>query len=84
MPRKVGEKMMSASDLPRLITAGVIATELDEPRHRVQYVLANRRHIRPCARAGTLWLYRREAIAMVRHELKAIDARQDGREVDCG
>jgi hypothetical protein len=61
---------------PRLITVGVIATELHEPLHRVLHVLATRPHIRPAALAGTLRLYDRKAVAMVRHELNTIDARR--------
>lgn len=61
---------------PRLITAGVIAAELRAPLHRVLRVLATRAHIRPTARAGILRLYDRRAVAMVRHELNAIDARR--------
>jgi hypothetical protein len=54
----------------------VIAAELREPLHRVLNVLATRKHIRPSARAGTLRLYDRRAVALVRHELNAIDARR--------
>ena len=64
---------------PRLITPGVIATELNTPLHRVLHILATRQHIRPAARAGILRLYDREAIAQVRHELSAIDARRQSR-----
>lgn len=64
---------------PRLITAGVIAAELAAPLHRVLHVLATRRHIRPAARAGTLRLYDRRAVGLVRQELSEIDARR-GRE----
>ena len=64
------------SDPPKLITPGIIAQELAEPLHRVLRVLATRKHIRPSARAGTLRLYDRKAVAMVRHELNAIDARR--------
>lgn len=67
---------MSANATPKLITAGVIAFELHEPLHRVVHVLRTRRHIRPRALAGTLRLYDRRAVAMVRHELNAIDARR--------
>lgn len=66
---------MAVESVPQLITPGVIATELGEPIHRVLNVLRTRRHIRPSAKAGTLRLYGREAIAMVRHELNSIDAR---------
>ena len=63
-------------DPPKLITVGVIADELDEPLHRVLHVLATRKHIQPVAYAGTLRLFDRRAVAMVRHELNAIDARR--------
>lgn len=65
-----------ATEPPALRTSGVIARELSEPLHRVLHVLATRNHIRPAARAGTLRLYDRKAVAMVRHELNAIDARR--------
>jgi hypothetical protein len=64
------------STTPQLTTPGVIAAELRVPLHRVLRVLATRRHIRPSARAGTIRLYDRQAVAMVRHELNAIDARR--------
>ena len=73
--------MNAAKFTPRLITAGVIATELCTPLHRVLHVLATRQHIRPSARAGRLRLYNRRAVAMVRHELNAIDARRCGKVV---
>jgi len=72
---------MSAPPVPRLITAGVIAAELRVPLHRVQNVLATRPHIRPSARAGTLRLYDRKAVAQVRYELNLIDARRCRRRV---
>ena len=71
--------MNPTSSPPKLITPGVIAKQLREPLHRVLNVLATRSHIRPSARAGTLRLYDRAAIAMVRHELNAIDAKRDAR-----
>ncbi len=70
---------MSFGKTPHLITPGVIAAELRTPLHRVLHVLATRQHIRPSARAGTLRLYDRKAVAMVRHELNAIDARRCSR-----
>ena len=68
--------------LPRLRTPGVIANELGESLSRVQYVLRTRKHIRPTAIAGRLRLYDRRAIAMIRHELHAIDARRSRQECD--
>jgi hypothetical protein len=65
--------------LPSLITPGVIASELGEPLHRVLHVLSTRPHIAPKARAGTIRLYSSSAVAEVRHELNAIDARRECR-----
>ena len=70
------------NDTPRLRTAGVIAAELSESLGRVLHVLRTRRHIQPIGRAGTLRLYDRDAVAMVRHELNAIDARRCRKEAD--
>jgi hypothetical protein len=67
---------MSTPPPPKLITPGVIAAELTVPIHRVLRVLATRPHIRPSARAGTLRLYDRRAVNMVRDEIAAIDARR--------
>jgi hypothetical protein len=67
------------SEPPVLITPGVIAAELGEPLHRVVHVLASRSHIRPSARAGTLRLYSRAAVAQVQDELEAINARRQAR-----
>jgi hypothetical protein len=64
--------------VPSLLTPGRIAAELGVPLPRVVYVLSTRRHISPSARAGTLRLYDREAVALIRHELNAIDARRSG------
>lgn len=77
--------MKATKPTPRLITPGVIAAEVSEPLHRVLHILATRQHIQPAARAGTLRLYERQAIAQVRHELSAIDARRQSRKgVDNG
>jgi|HubBroStandDraft_6_1064221.scaffolds.fasta_scaffold1582142_1 hypothetical protein len=64
----------------KLITPGVIAAELRVPLHRVLHVLATQPHVQPTARAGTLRLYNRRAVAMVRYELNAIDARRRRKE----
>lgn len=73
--------MTRAVTLPRLRTPGVIARELGEPLSRVVYILNTRPHIRPTAVAGRLRLYDRRAVAMVRHELTAIEARRAGQGV---
>lgn len=70
--------MTTHTQPPKLRTVGIIARELGEPLHRVLHVLRTRRHIQPSARAGTLRLFDRAAVAMIRHELNAIDARRTG------
>lgn len=68
---------MSESTEPvRLITPGIIAAALGVPIHRVNHILRTRAHLRPVARAGVLRCYEPAAVAMVRHELSAIDARR--------
>ena len=67
---------MPNATVPRLRTAGVIAAEVSAPLSRVLYILSTRPHIQPTARAGNLRLYDRHAVALVRHELNAIDARK--------
>lgn len=67
--------------LPRLITSGRIAEELREPHSRVSHILATRPHIQPAALAGAVRLYRQSAVAQVRHEINAIDARRSRSEV---
>lgn len=69
---------MTNEPVPRLRTPGVVAADLGEPLHRVLYILRTRRHIHPSARAGLLRLYDREAVAEIRSELAAIDARRHG------
>ena len=67
---------MEHNNTPRLTTPGRIAELLGQPLKRVLYVLATRKHIVPSARAGIIRLYDSRAIAQVRHELTAIDARR--------
>ena len=64
---------------PRLITVGVIAEKVSAPLHRVLFILRTRAHIRPAAYADRVRLYDSRAVAMVRHELSAIDARHCSR-----
>lgn len=67
---------MRTPAVPSLLTPGRMAVELDVALPRVVYVLSTRRHIVPSARAGTIRLYDHCALAAVRHELNAIDARR--------
>lgn len=68
------------SEPTKLRTLGRLAAELGAPIHRVSYILATRQHITPVALAGTLRLYDAQAVAQVRHELNAQDARRAKRE----
>ena len=61
----------------RFRTTGFIAEELRIPLHRLLYILRTRKHIRPAALAGRVRLYDRAALAMIRHELNAQDARRE-------
>ena len=72
--------MPTAPPIARMLTPGIIAREVGQPLARVLYVLRTRSHIRATARAGTLRLYDRQAVAQVRHECNAIDARRSSRE----
>ena len=58
-----------------LNTVGVLAQKLNEPVHRIEYLLRTREHIQPAAIAGRSRLYHERAVAQLRHELNAIDAR---------
>jgi len=69
--------MTPVSTLPRLRTPGIIAQELGETLQRVQYVLRTPAH-QAHGPGSRLRLYDRQAVAMVRHELNAIDARRAG------
>ncbi|HUT58108.1 MAG TPA: hypothetical protein VNA25_09700 [Phycisphaerae bacterium] len=64
---------------PRLVTVGIIASELGVRVDRVLRILRTRPHIRPKAYAGTVRLFDNTAIAQVRHEINAIDARREAR-----
>jgi len=66
-----------SSRVPKLLTLGLIAEYLQQPPHRIKYLLLSRPHIRPSAIAGRVRLFSRDAVAMLRHELNAIDARLD-------
>jgi len=68
--------MHHRTNLPSLDTTGRIAGKLGVPLHRVSYIIRSRR-LKPAALAGRLRLYDREAVAMIRHELNAIDARRN-------
>jgi len=61
---------------PQLITVGVIAEAVGTTSERVRRLLRSRLYIRPAAYAGHVRLFTSDAIAHVRRELNAIDARR--------
>jgi len=67
---------MKQTCLPRLATPCEVARLLGVPLHRVLYVLRSRPYILPRAIAGAARCFDDDAIARVRHELTAIDARR--------
>jgi len=67
---------MENEKIPALITAGLMARMIGEPLHRILHVLKTRAYIRPSATGGGIGLYSRDAVAHVRHELTAIDAKR--------
>jgi len=66
-------------DTPKLITVGVIADELGVRPERIRRILSSRKHISPTAYAGHVRLFTSDVIALIRHELNAIDARKAAR-----
>lgn len=77
MPTTTNEPQ--AEQLPRIITAGLIASVLKVSRDRVDHVLKTRPHIMHRYRVGNtrIRLFDADVIAMVRYELSRIDARRD-------
>lgn len=61
--------------VPLLATPGQIALRLGVPKHRIDYILRSRRYIKPRAIAGMARCFDDDAVAQIRHELNAIDAR---------
>lgn len=68
--------MTDPRSVPQLRTPGVLAAALGEPLHRVVYLLRTRPHIKPSASAGRLRLYDREALDLLKQELRLIDTRR--------
>jgi hypothetical protein len=58
-------------------TVGEIARRLDEPIHRIEYILRTR-DIRPSGIAGNCRVYAQEDVERIAIELRDIDARKDG------
>lgn len=73
---------MDTAQETQLITPGVIAKAVGVDLHVVLHILRTRRHIRPVARAGRIRLFGSDAVAQVRHEISAIEARRCRRGVE--
>ena len=67
------------TDIPRLVTVGVIASELGVSVDRVTRLLRARPHIKPQAYAGNVRLFDNTAVAQVRYEIGLIEARRAAR-----
>lgn len=61
---------------PQLLTIGKIAGLLGIPTYKVHYIVMSRQ-IEPAAYAGRYRLFDREAVARIRYELNAIEARRE-------
>lgn len=68
-----------AEHVPRLATIGALAQRFNVPLHRIEYIVRSRTYIKPQARAGGVRCFGDEAVAQIRHELRAMDARQADR-----
>lgn len=62
--------------IARLATLGEVARLLNVPPHRIEYILRSRPHIRPRALAAGARCFDDDALAQIRHELNAIDAKR--------
>jgi len=73
-------KAFTMNDVPpRLVTVGVIASELGVSVDRISRILRTRTHIKPQAYAGNTRLFDNAAIAQVQYEVNLIDARHAAR-----
>ena len=63
------------SSVPRLMTVGEIAKRLNQPVHRIEYLIQARR-IRPRAMAGNARCFDDAAVAELRRHINTLDARQ--------
>ena len=68
---------MSSTAVPAALTVGEISRQLDEPFHRVVYVIRSR-GIQPVARAGVARVFSESAVQFIRGELRRIDEEREG------
>lgn len=70
------KKTLSTQPCP-VNTIGQIARLLNVQPRRVAYVVATRPHIKPRATAGNARIFDNAAVAAIRHEVNAMDARRE-------
>ena len=63
--------------MPKLLTVGEITRRLNEPAHRVEYVIRSR-NIREAGRAGAYRVFTEADCEYIRHELARIDREREG------
>ena len=68
---------MSSATVPLALTVGEIARRLDEPFHRVVYVIRSR-GIRPTALAGNARVFSEADVGRIASEVRRIDAEREG------
>lgn len=61
-----------------LLTVGEIARRLQEPVHRVEYMLRTRDQLRPVGRAGNVRVFNEADLEFIRSELRRIDEERKG------
>ena len=71
------------SPSPMLFGVGDLARRLNQPRHRLEYVLTSRR-IHPALRIGGRRLFTAEQADQIAAELEQMDARRGGQGVSRG
>ena len=67
---------MSAT-VPTVPTVGEIARRLDEPVHRIEYLIRSR-NIQPSGRAGNVRVFTDADVQRIAAELRRIDAEKGG------
>jgi hypothetical protein len=68
---------MMAETCEALATVGEIARRIDEPLHRIEYVIRSR-GIRPAAVAGNVRVFDEAAVERIAAALRGIERRREG------
>lgn len=65
------------SQIPSLLTIGEIARQLDQPIHRIEYVLRSR-NVAPAGWAGNARVFAESDVVFLAAELRRIDDERSG------